>query len=108
MANWDINKLKEILCPLGFVCKSFIWQGNLEHFFEIANTPMGEYFMLYKEGNQKITVYPYYDIMLNVRECGINEIDFDLVQDAQNYITTYKEYMETQRRKSLEQDFSND
>lgn len=62
--------------------------------------------MLYKEATQMITVYPYYDVMLNVKECGINEINFDLAQDAQNYITTYKEYMETQRRKSLEKDFN--
>lgn len=106
MAEWNVDKLKEILCPLGLVCKSFIWQGHLEHFFEISGTPIGEYFMVYKEATQMVTVYPYYDVMLNVRECGINEINFDLAQDAQNYITTYKEYMETQRRKSLEKDFN--
>ena len=108
MANWDINKLKEILCPLGFVCKSFVWEGHLEHFFEIANTPVGEYFMIFKEGNQKITVYPYYDIMQDITECNINEMNFDLAKYAQNYITTYKQNMETQRKRALEQDFSND
>ena len=101
MANWDINKLKEILCPLGLICKSFVWEGHLEHFFEIADTPIGEYFMIFKEVNQKITVYPYYDIMQNVTECNINEMNFDLVKYAQNYITGYKQYMETQRKKSF-------
>lgn len=102
----NVDKLKEILCPLGLSCKSYIWQGHLEHFFEISGTPIGEYFMLYKEATQTVTVYPFYDIMLNMKECKINEINFDLAQDAKNYITTYKEYIETQRRKSLEKDFN--
>lgn len=106
MANWNVDKLKEILCPLGLICKSFVWQGHLEHFFEISGTPIGEYFMLYKESTQTVTVYPFYDNVQDVRECGINEIIFDLAQDAKKYITTYKEYIETQRRKSLEQDFN--
>lgn len=106
MAEWNVDKLKEILCPLGLVCKSFVWQDHLEHFFEIPNTPMTEYFLVYKEATQKIIVYPYYETMRDVKDCNINEIRFDLAQYAKNYITSYKQNLEAERKASLERDFN--
>ena len=106
MAEWNVDKLKEILCPLGLVCKSFEWQGSLEHFFEIPNTPMTEYFLVYKEATQTIIAYPYYETMQDVKQCSINEIRFDLAQYAKNYINSYKQNLQAERKASLEKDFN--
>ena len=109
MANWDVNKLKEILCPLGYECSPLerIGKNNgYDYFFEIPGTPISEYFIRFTEKANTIVVYPKYGEVQYSKSCNINEIRFDLVQWAKNYITSYKEKIITDRKKSLEKDFN--
>ena len=107
MANWDVNKLKEILCPIGYECSPLERSGKnngYDYFFEIPGTPVSEYFIRFTERVNSLVVYPKYGD-LHSEVCDINEIRFDLVQYAKNYITSYKEKIITDRKKSLNQDF---
>ena len=108
MANWDVNKLKEILCPLGYECSHLERSCNngYDYFFEIPGTPVSEYFIRFIENNNTLLVFPKYGEVHNSVICDINEIRFDLVQWAKNYITSYKEKIVTNRKKFLEKDFN--
>ena len=109
MANWNVNKLKEILCPLGYECSTLersVRADGYDYFFEIPGTPISEYFIRFTEKANTIVVYPIYGEVQGSKSCNINEIRFDLVQWAKNYITSYKEKIVTNRKKSLEKDFN--
>ena len=108
MANWNVDKLKEILCPLGYVCFPLERSGKnngYDYFFEIPGTPVSEYFIRFTERSNLLVVYPKYGVVQNSEVCDINHINFDLVQWAKNYITSYKEKIVTDRKKFLNQDF---
>lgn len=111
MANWDLDKLKEILCPLGYECSPLKRGGKNEgydYFFEIPGTPTYEYFIRFTEKTNSIVVFPSYGALNPSENCNINYIRFDLVQYAKNYITSYKKKLVTDRKNSFEQDFEND
>lgn len=111
MLDWNVDKLKEILCPLGYECSPLersVKTDGYDYFFEIPGTPVSEYFIRFTEKTNTLVVYPKYGEVQDSVTCNINEMNFDLAKYAQNYITTYKQNMETQRKRALEQDFSND
>lgn len=107
MAKWDINKLKEIICPQGLACSSFDWMSQHTYFFEIPGTPTEEYFCQFSEDTNIIVVFPIYGDVVGSKTCSINEIRFDLKSYAENYVKTYKEFMINQKKLNLEKDFVN-
>lgn len=110
MADWNVDKLKEILCPLGYECSPLersVRADGQDYFFEIPGTPVSEYFIRFTEKTNTLVVYPVYGEVQGSKTCNINEIRFDLVQWAKNYITSYKEKIIAEKKNSLEKDFKN-
>lgn len=107
MAKWDIEKLKEIICPHGLICSRFDWMYQNTCFFKISGTPENEYFCQFSEDTNIIVVYPIYGEVVGSKTCSINEIRFDLNSYVENYVKTYKEFMINQKKLNLEKDFIN-
>lgn len=101
----NIDKLNEILLPIGFECHSFEWGGKFDHYFELPNTPKQEYFFTYSEERNWLCVYPTYGNVDDFVENNEGNITFNLKKYAEQYIKTYKNFIQNEKLERIKEDF---
>lgn len=105
-----IDKLKEILLPIGFECVSHAWVGDPEptcYLFKMPNSPILENFMIYDFSRGKCYAYDKsWGPGGNTYSTNINEpLNYDLNAIAESYIKSYKEHTIENKIKELSADF---
>lgn len=96
MAEWNVDKLKEILEPLGFICTEHTWVMEKEprsYLFKLPDVPLLEYFIVLDKNTGEMGCGDTYGGRGNYQVCNVNEIRFDLLEYAKKYIDSYHKYM---------------
>ena len=110
MADWNVDKLKEALAPLGFYCKEHTWVGDAKPrswLFKLPNSVLLEYFIVLDKETGEMGCGDTFMGHGKYITCNIKDVNFDIMDFARNYVHTYKLYNYNKMKKDLEQDFEN-
>ena len=108
MAEWNVDKLKTMLAPLGFSCIEHTWvceDTPRSWLFKLPNSVLLEYFIVLDKNTGEMGCGDTFMGHGKYITCNINAINFDLMEFARNYVRTYKEYYFNEMKKHLDEDF---
>lgn len=110
MAEWNVDKLKEALAPLGFYCKEHAWVGEKKPsswLFKLPKSVLLEFFIVLDMNTGEMGCGDTFMGHGKYITCNIKDVNFDIMDFARNYVRTYKVYQFNQMKKGLEEDFEN-
>lgn len=108
MAEWNVDKLKTALAPLGFFCVEHTWVGDEKPrswLFKLPKSVLLEYFIVLDMNTGKMGCGDTFMGYGRSATCNIKDVNFDIMDFARNYVRTYKLYNYNEKKKDLEQDF---
>lgn len=108
MADWNVDKLKTALEPLGFFCKEHTWVGENKPsswLFKLPKSVLLEYFIVLDMNTGEMGCGDTFMGHGRYVTCNIKAINFDVMEFARNYVRTYKQYYFNEMTKKLEEDF---
>ena len=110
MADWNVDKLKTALAPLGFFCTEHTWVGEAKPrswLFKLPNSVLLEYFIVLDKDTGEMGCGDTFMGNGKYITCNIKDVNFDIMEFARNYVHSYKLYNYNKMKKGLEQDFEN-
>ena len=110
MAEWNVDKLKEELAPLGFFCQEHAWVGDKKPtswLFKLPKSVLLEFFIVLDMNTGEIGCGDTFMGHGRYVTCNIKDVNFDIMDFARNYVRTYKVYQFNEMKKGLEEDFKN-
>ena len=111
MTEWNVDKLKTILAPLGFNCTEHTWVGDIKPrswLFKLPKSVLLEYFIVLDMNTGEMGCGDTFMGHGRYVTCNIKAINFDVMDFARNYVRTYKLYYFNEMKKKLDEDFKND
>ena len=108
MAEWNVDKLKTLLTPLGFYCKEHTWVGDEKPrswLFKLPKSVLLEFFIVLDMNTGEMGCGDTFMGQGRYVNCNINAINFDVMAFARNYVRTYKQYYFNEMKKNLDEDF---
>lgn len=110
MADWNVDKLKEALAPLGFFCKEHTWVGEKKPsswLFKLPKSVLLEFFIVLDMNTGEMCCGDTFMGHGRHVVCNIKDVNFDIMDFARNYVRTYKLYQFNEMKKGFEKDFEN-
>ena len=110
MAEWNVDKLKEALAPLGFFCVEHTWVGDEKPrswLFKLPKSVLLEFFIVLDMNTGDMGCGDTFMSPGRYVKCNIKDVNFDIMEFARNYVHSYKLYNYNEMKKSLEEDFKN-
>lgn len=111
MAEWNVDKLKAALAPLGFYCVEHAWVGDEKPrswLFKLPKSVLLEYFIVLDMNTGEMGCSDTFMGHGKSARCNIKDVNFDIMDFARNYVHTYKLYNYNEMKKNLEKDFENE
>ena len=110
MADWNVDKLKEALAPLGFFCVEHTWVGDEKPrswLFKLPKSVLLEFFIVLDMNTGDMGCGDTFMGQGRYIKCNIKDVNFDIMEFARNYVHSYKLYNYNEMKKGLEEDFKN-
>ena len=110
MADWNVDKLKSALAPLGFSCVEHTWVGEAKPrswLFKLPKSVLLEFFIVLDMNTGEMGCGDTFMGHGRYITCNIKNVNFDIMDFARNYVHSYKLYNYNEMKKGLEEDFKN-
>lgn len=110
MDEWNFDRLKDALTPLGFYVEKHRWVGDEKPrswLFKLPGAVLLEFFIVLDMNTGEMGCGDTFMGFGRHATCNIKDVNFDIMDFANNYVRTYKVYQFNEMKKDLEQDFEN-
>lgn len=108
MNEWNFEKLKNALEPLGFYVEEHAWVGDEKPrswLFKLPGAVLLEFFIVLDMNTGELGCGDTFMDSGRSATCNIKDVNFDIMDFARNYVRTYKLYNAKKAKQDLEKDF---
>lgn len=111
MDEWNFEKLKNALEPLGFYVEEHAWVGDEKPrswLFKLSKSVLLEFFIVLDMNTGEMGCGDTFSSWGRGKSarCNIKDVNFDIIEYARNYVRTYKLYNAKKAKQDLENDFN--